>query len=141
MAEESRFYRKWWAEPPLTQLEPIPPDETLVRRLREAGADAIDAVPCFAGLYPMSGGYGGLSLEFTRQRLAVCLGDGTLSVWGAYTGPSPTKPLGTFRRPDVRLIRTDWPPYDRWQFGTRKLWIHRRFRTTILAWLIPDNEA
>lgn len=141
MTQDGRFYRRWWAEPPLTQIEPIPPDQTLVRRLREAGADAVDAVPGFAGLYPAYGGYGFLSPEFTRQRLAVRLGDGTVAVWGAYTGPSPTKPLGTFLKREVTLTRTDWPPYDRWQFGTRKLWVHRRFRTTIQAWLVSNSEG
>jgi hypothetical protein len=111
---------------------PLDDHERLLQRLREAGAPVVDAVPAFSGLYPTLGGYGHWELLFTRSRL-LALSDAGVSIWGAYTGPNPTRCLLTLTT-DQLAVHPSRYRYDRILLGRHKLWVDSKHRAMLLGW-------
>ncbi len=121
-------------------------DRTLLRRrFREAGVTVEDAVEAFTGLHPFHGGTGTWELLLTRHRLIERRGR-TLTVWGAFSGPAPTKPLRTFTVKDLALAargsgRGPAGRYDRVTLAGKTFWTAVDDRDIVQTWLAAAGEA
>ncbi|MDB5145949.1 MAG: hypothetical protein JWQ66_4664 [Mucilaginibacter sp.] len=106
--------------------------EVLRRRFAESGVEVEDAVFAFSGLYPMFGGYGNLEVLFTRQRLLAKTPRG-IGVWVAYSGPTPTRPLGTYLLTDLSIIQ-EGGRFGRVVLGRRKFWVPADYQSVVRRW-------
>jgi hypothetical protein len=106
--------------------------EVLRRRFAESGVQIEDAVFAFSGMYPTFGGYGNYELLFTRQRLIAKTSQG-LGVWVAYTGPTPTKPLGTYSISQFSIV-DHGGRYPRVLLGNKKFWVPEGYKQVLNRW-------
>jgi hypothetical protein len=106
--------------------------EVLRRRFAESGVEVEDVVFAFSGLYPLLGGFGNLEMLFTRQRLLAKTARG-IGVWVAYSGPTPTTPLGTYSLSELSSIR-EGGRFGRVVLGRRKFWVPADYQPIVRRW-------
>lgn len=108
----------------------------LLRRLHRVGCDAEEAIPAFAGAYPGFNGLGSLAMFFSKDRVLTRLSSG-IQLWAALSGPTPTELIGTYQPHDLQLVDDAVLRFrnDRFQLGDKRLWVHRRYRQTLGAWM------
>jgi hypothetical protein len=113
-------------------------DDALRVRFSGAGYAPDDAVEAFSGAYPFFGGYTNVGQLFTRRRL-LALSGAKLSVWSAFTGPTPIRQLLVV--PLSSLVLDSFRPYgyDRWIVGQRHFWIKQTHRATLTRWLADSQ--
>jgi hypothetical protein len=106
--------------------------DVLRHRFAEAGVQIEDAIFAFSVLYPTFGGYGTFEMMFTRHRLIAKIPQG-LGVWVAYTGPTPTTPLGTYGLDELSVV-SDGGRYTRIALGKRKFWVPAEYQSIVDRW-------
>lgn len=110
----------------------------LVAGFRQIGVTVDSAVRAWSGLYPIAGGHTNFGYVFTRQRLLAITG-AKVELWGAYSGPVPTKPLWASSIDQLRFIRDGDVPYERLLVGSRRLWLRSKDRGIVERWIASGH--
>lgn len=112
----------------------------LAQRFAESGVIVSDAVPAFAGMYPVLGGfgftYGYLEPLLVRWRV-LALAGGKAQVWTAWTGPTPKNLLRSVEVTDLE-VRPGRRRYQRVRVGGYALWVHREHLPSIQSWRLEE---